>query len=208
MNLQNIKLTRPLWHAVVVLGLALVCNAAYAERADRDKPAHLEADRASIDDAKQISIFEGNVQLTQGTLTLRGDKLVVVQDKEGRMHGTASGRPASFRQKREGVDEFVEGYGERVEYDAKNETVDFFFQAGIKRGQDEVHGDHITYSSRTEIFQVFGAPGTADSPGKNRVRIIMQPKGKGAGADPAAEPLPIKPADVLPQPNDQGNSPP
>src|SRR3989337_4601377 len=81
----------------------------FAERADRDKPIHLEADQVRIDDARQISTFIGNVKLSQGTLLIRGDKIVVTQDQDGFKHGTAYGNTASFRQKREGLDEYVEG---------------------------------------------------------------------------------------------------
>lgn len=197
MKLPNIKTHTPC--ACTLLCLALACNASYAERADRDKPMHLEANQANIDDKKQVSTFEGNVQLTQGTLTITGDKLVVSQSTEGYTHGTATGQPATFRQKRDKQDEYVEGYGERIEYDGKNETVDLFGQARLKQAQDEVRGEHITYNSSTEIFQVHGTPGLpADTSGKNRVRVILQPKNKGA-RPPAAEPLPIQPADTLEQ---------
>jgi len=193
MKLSEIKLT------FALLCLMLVCSPSHAERADRNKPVHLEADQVSMDDAKQISTFEGKVLLTQGTMSIHGDKLVVVQDKNGFSHGTATGRLASFRQKREGFDEYVEGYGERIEYDTQNETVDFFGQGRMIRKQDEVRGDHISYSSKTEIFQVHSAPGQqTNAPGKGRVRVILQPKGTENAA--ATEPLPIKPADTLSQP--------
>lgn len=195
-------------HAVALLCLALACNPSHAERADRDKPVHLESDQANIDDAKQISTFEGKVLLTQGTMTIHSDKLVVTQDPNGFSHGTATGQLASFRQKREGLDEYVEGYGERIEYDTQSEIVDFFGHARMTRKQDEVHGDHITYSSKTEIFQVHSVPNpAADAPNKGRVRVTLQPKPKvNAPATEAlpTEALPIKPADTLPQTNDQG----
>ncbi|OGT33287.1 MAG: lipopolysaccharide transport periplasmic protein LptA, partial [Gallionellales bacterium RIFOXYD2_FULL_52_7] len=97
-----------------------------AERADRDKPIDIDADQVVVDDAKQISTFTGHVVLTQGTMVFRGDKVVVVQDKAGFQRGTAYGRTASFRQKREGLDEYVEGFGERIEYDTRADTVDFY----------------------------------------------------------------------------------
>ena len=203
MNLQNIKF------AATLLCAALACHAAacHAERADRDKPMHLEANRVSIDDANQISTFEGNVQITQGTMIIRGDKIVVTQDKDGFAHCTATGQLASFRQKREGLDEYAEGYGETIEYDAKSETLDLFGHARVKREQDEVSGEHITYNSRTEIFQVQGAQGKqtdasgnpVDAPGKGRVRAIIQPKNKDAASGPA-EPVSITPTDTLTQP--------
>ena len=191
-------------YVAVLLCLMLACNPSYAERADRDKPVHLEADQVSIDDAKQISTFEGKVFLSQGTMSIRGDKLVVVQDKNGFAHGTATGKLASFRQKREGLDEYIEGYGDRIEYDTQSETVDFFGQARMTRKQDEVRGDHITYSAKTEIFQVHSAPNQlTNAADKGRVRVILQPK--GTINTPVTEPLPIKPSNTLSQPNDQIN---
>lgn len=215
MNLQKIKPVTPLWCATLLCA-ALACHApaSYAERTDRDKPMHLEADRVNIDDARQISTFEGNVQFTQGTMTIRGDRIVVTQSKDGFTHGTATGQPASFRQKREDSDEYAEGYGERIEYDSENETLNLFGQAHIKRGGDEVRGEHITYSSKTEIFQVNGASQMdasgkpVDASGTGRVRAIIQPKNRDDVTVPAAEPLPIKPAGELARPDDQGNSPP
>ena len=88
--------------AILLLGAIL--SPAWAERADREKPINLEADRVTIDDAKKVSVFEGNVVLTQGTLVIRADRMIVRQDKEGFNQGTAFGNLAKFRQKRDGVD--------------------------------------------------------------------------------------------------------
>ncbi|MBI1174846.1 MAG: lipopolysaccharide transport periplasmic protein LptA [Sideroxydans sp.] len=192
----------------LLLGAVLFAHAAtgFAERADHNKPVHLESDQVSIDDANQISVFTGNVVLTQGTLIIRGDKIVVTQDKSGFKHGTATGNLASFRQKREGLNEYVEGYGDRIEYDTRSEIMEIFGQARVKRGQDDVRGEHITYNSKTEIFQVNSAPGKqAPAPGKEqRVRAVIQPKDKQAPAiAPADEPLSIKPDTTLIRP--EGN---
>ena len=209
MTLQ--KTDTPLWRAIL-LCTALSCHAqaSYAERADRNKTMHLDANQVSVDDANQVSTFEGNVIFSQGTMTIRGDKIVVTQSKDGFTNGTATGQPASFRQKREGSEEYTEGYGERIEYDTKNETLNLFGQAYIKRGEDEVRGEHIMYSSRTEIFQVSGTSGKqmdasgkpVDAPGKGRVRAIIQPKNRDGATGPATEPLSIKPAGKLARPED------
>jgi len=178
---RNKLLQGVVWLPVFLL--PLWAPACFAERADRDKPVHLEADQVLIDDARQVSTFIGNVKLSQGTMLIHGDKIVVVQDKEGFKRGTAFGQTASFRQKREGLDEYVEGYGERIEYDTRAETVDFYVQARIKRNMDEVRGEHITYSAKTEIFQVNGGAGAESEPPK-RVRAILQPRQKQDAAAP------------------------
>lgn len=166
--------------------LTLVCNTCRADLADRDQPVHLEADRVSIDDSRQTSNFEGHVQLVQGTMVIHGDKLVVTQDADGNTHGTAMGDPASFRQKREGTDEFIEGYGQRIEYDSRNGTIEFFGKARMTRGQDEVRGDYITYNANTEIFEVHSDP--AGAPGHDRVHVTIQPRHNNPGPTSADGP--------------------
>lgn len=184
----------------LLLGLMLA-SPCQAERADRDKPVHIEADQVLVEDAQKVETFTGNVQMTQGTMLIRGDKIVVTEDAEGFQHATAYGQTASFRQKREGLDEYVEGYGERIEHDTKAETVDFYVKARVVRTQDEVRGEHITYSQKTEIFKVNSGAAVAGGPPK-RVRAILQPKNKNkdGAASPVPDALPIAPTDTLAPP--------
>ncbi len=171
--------------ATILLAFAPAC---LAELADRDKPFFLEADQVLIDDMHQTSTFTGSVRLTQGTLLIRGDKIEVVQYKDGFNQARAYGNTASFRQKREGSEEYLEGYGERIEYDTRTGTVDFYVQARVKRESDEVRGDRITYSMKTETFQVSSSAGTKNTkPG--RVRAVLQPKPKTGASTPDAPPV-------------------
>ena len=154
----------------------LYTSSCIAEQADREKPFQLDADQVTIDDAKQISTFTGGVKLTQGTLQLLGDKVVVTQSRDGFTLATVYGKIASFRQKREGLNEYVEGSGERIVYDTRAETVDFYTQARVKRDLDEVRGEHISYSVKTEIFQVTGSSDSSGNTPPKRVRAILQSK--------------------------------
>lgn len=194
--------------------LAAVCCAcllagapAHAEKADRDKPINLEADRVSVDDAKQIATFEGNVVLTQGTLTIRGNRMEVRQEADGFRHGTTWGNLAYFRQKRDGYDEYIEGWAERIEYDSKADKVELFTRAMLKRGTDEVRGNYISYDATTEFFQVIGGgtkAATAGNP-QGRVRAVMQPKPKAA---PPQAPVRLKPSDTVAAPPEEPVAPP
>jgi len=183
---------------LLALLLLLGAPACLAERADRDKPVHMEADQVLMDDARHISTFIGNVQFTQGTMLIRGDKIVVVEDNEGFKHGTAYGNTASFRQKREGLDEYVDGYGERIEYDTRAETVDFYGKARVVRDLDDVRGEHITYSQKTEIFQVHSGSAANAGALPKRVHAVLQPKHKKDAATPhQPDALPIKPSETI-----------
>ncbi len=195
MSHRNVSVNR------VVLLLAAWCawTVAHAESADSSKPIHLEADRVRIDEVQHLSTFTGNVVLTQGTRSLKGEQIVVKQNKRGFEQGTATGHPAEFREKRDGSEEYVEAYGDRIDYDVAANVVNIYGQAHIKRGRDYVRGDHIVYDLRAEAFQVTGAPPA--SPGKGRVTVEIQPGSTNAASGaPATEPLTIKPDTTLSQP--------
>ena len=181
--LRNVALVAS---ATLLLGLS-----AHADKGDRNKPIHLEADRVTVDDAKQIATFTGNVVLTQGSMILRGDRMEVRQDKDGFKQGITWGNLAYFRQKREGYDDHIEGWAERIEYDSRADKVQMFNRAMLKRGQDEVRGSYISYDSSTEFFQVTGGgtKSAAARPGDGRVRAIMQPKPKDNPTASQAVPL-------------------
>jgi lipopolysaccharide export system protein LptA len=176
----------------VGLGVALPVS---AERADHEKPVNLEADRVDLDDAKKEAVFVGTVTLTQGTLTIKADKIIVKQDAEGFQYGIAYGNPAHFRQKREGFDEYIEGFSERLEYDGKADKMQMFTNARIQRGGDEVRGDYIAYNAVTEFFQVIGAGKSAPTgspPG--RVHAVIQPKPKPGAPPTSAGTAELKPS--------------
>lgn len=166
--------------------IGMLSATAYAEKADRDKPIELEADSVQVNDAKKTSTYTGNVILTQGTLVIRGDKLVVREDKEGFQHSTSYGNPTTFKQKRDGKNEYMEGSGQRIEYDGRMDKVQLFTKAWVKRGEDIVHGDYIMYDANAEYAEVISGGSQAATPATptGRVRAIIQPKKKPATEAP------------------------
>jgi len=170
-------------------------SACFAARPDRDEPMHLEADQVIMNDAQQISTFIGNVHLSQGTLFIRGDKIIVTQDKDGFQHANAYGNTAEFRQKRATMKGYVEGYGEHIEYDTRTGILNLYGKARLKRNLDEVSGDHITYNAKTEIFKVSGNDANTDNGPPQRVRAVLQPKSK---TKPKTKMTPSSSSGVLP----------
>lgn len=174
--------------AIVLLAACLALAPAHAERADRDQPVRIEADRMTADDAKQVAVFEGRVVLTQGTFELRAERLTVRQDKEGNQYGIAVGKPATFRQKRDGAEEWIDGEAMRIEYSGRTERVELFECARVMRSQDEVRGEYISYDTRSEVYRVQGAKDQPDAAGKSRVTAVIQPKKKDDDGAPRAVP--------------------
>lgn len=173
---------------------------AHAEKADRNKPMNIEADALRYDDVKQVSIFTGNVVLTKGSIVIRAARIDVRRGPEGYQFGTITGvpdKPAFFRQKREGMDEFIEGESELIEYDGRADTVKFVKNALLRRLRgatlaDEITGALIVYENLTDMFSVDGSAVKGGAPATGgRVRAMLTPKPEAAAAAP-------KPAASLP----------
>jgi lipopolysaccharide export system protein LptA len=192
----------------LLLSLALLLSggSALAEKADRNKPMNIEADALRYDDLKQTSIFTGKVVLTKGTIVIRGARVEVRQDPEGYQYGTVTaeaGKLAFYRQKREGVDEFIEGESEVIEFDGKADRVKFVKRAELRRYRgaqisDEVVGSLITYDNSTDVFSVDGGPTSPAAGG--RVRAVLAPRGSAsapATTTPAQPPARLRPSTTL-----------
>jgi lipopolysaccharide export system protein LptA len=187
--------------ALLALALLAAPGAATAERADRNKPMNVEADALRYDDLNQTSVFTGRVVITKGSIVIRGARIEVRQDAEGYQHGVVTAEPgklAFYRQKREGVDEFIEGEGEVIEYDGKADRVKFIRRAELRRFRgatlaDEIVGSVVSYDNGTDTFSVDG--GAASAAAGGRVRAVLAPR-NGASA-PAAPPAPLRPSTTL-----------
>ncbi len=183
-----------LYSCLLAVSLALFGGAANAEKADRNKPMNVESDALRYDDQNQTSVFTGRVVLTKGTILIRGAKVEVRQDGEGHQYGLVTAEPgqrAFFRQKREGLDEFIEGEGERIEYDSRADTVKFINKAQLRRYRgatlnDDMTGAVIVFNNATEVFTIDGsvAKGSLGAPA-GRVRAMLTPAPDAAGGAPA-----------------------
>jgi lipopolysaccharide export system protein LptA len=159
----------------------------YAEKADRDKPINLEADSVTLDDIKKISVYQGNVILSQGTMLLRADRVEVKQDPQGGLQTVqASGRPVSFRQKLDGSEDYIEGFAQRIEFSNATGQLELTGQAQLRRGQDELRGARISYNANTEFYKVSGQADAQTPAGRVRAVIRPRPKVEQPAAEQAA----------------------
>jgi lipopolysaccharide export system protein LptA len=164
----------------LLAALAFAASAA-AEKADQAKPTQIEANRMSADDARRMTIFDGNVVLTRGTMRLTAERVVVRQDAEGFQYATATGKPARFRQRQDPKPpdtegEWLEAEALRMEMDDRSGRIELYDAARVTRGGDEVAGNYILLDQRSDYFSVStGKDGKESAPGA-RVKATIQPK--------------------------------
>lgn len=192
-------LARPLARALaasLVAAWAVSAPVAWAEKADRTQPLHFAADSARVEEGQRLNVLTGNVDITKGTMAIRADRVEIRQTPDGAQSATATGGQGGrsyFKQKRDGVQELIEGEAEKIFYDGRDDTVHFTGRAVMRRivagvASDEVNGQAIRYDNKTGVYQVMGGPLGGTSSG--RVRGVISPRGSANGAAAAASPTP------------------
>jgi lipopolysaccharide export system protein LptA len=154
----------------IVLALALFPAHSWALSSDRDQPMLIEADRAELDDASGVSIYRGNVKVTQGTLVLTGDLMTVYTKNDEVQKVIMDGNPATYRQRPDDKDEDVRAKSQRMEYYTDPEHIILLKQAEVLQEGDILRSERIEY----DVVKDQVVAGT-DQPNE-RVRITIQPK--------------------------------
>jgi lipopolysaccharide export system protein LptA len=178
--------------AATALALGLIPGVpAWAEKADRNQPLHFAADSARVEEGQRLNVLTGNVEISKGSMAIRADRVEIRQNPDGSQSSTATGGQGGrsyFKQKRDGVDELIEGEAEKIFYDGRDDTVHFTGRAVMRRivagaPTDEVNGQAIRYDNKTAVYQVMGG-GPAGGNATGRVRGVIAPR---AGATAPAE---------------------
>ena len=175
-----------LTHFGIFLGALTLGNFAHAEKADQDKPIILEAEKVSVNDVQQIYDLKGQILLIKGSIVVTGDDGHIQVDPEGYEYVDVKGSPdttASFRQRREGpADEYMQGNGTQVTYNAKTEVLTITGDASLKRSLnmqmlDQLQGWKIEYDDITERYRVT-PPANAKPEDLPLARAILSPRRK------------------------------
>jgi len=161
---------------ILLCALLVASFHALAEKADKEKPISLSSDKASFDDVSQTYLLEENVFLIKGTMVIKGDKANVKIDPEGYQLADVyakKGEVATLKQKKDtGQDEYIQGFGDWIQYDAKKETATLtghakMWQLVKTKVFDEITGDKIHYDSISEKYYATSS---------TRVKSILSPR--------------------------------
>jgi lipopolysaccharide export system protein LptA len=186
------------WTFLLTLVMGLAVGHAQAEKADRSKPMVVEADRDGVVDLqRQVLVYTGNVVISQGSMILRADRVEMRTLPDGYRAASALGspaKPASWRQRRDGVDETVEGSADRIDFDGRADSLRFVGNGAVRRLRagvvaDEITGANILWDNTAEVFKVEGGNATPSNP-SGRVRAVLSPRVESpASAAPLTSPL-------------------
>jgi len=145
---------------------------------DRDQPIELEADSADLNDLQGISIYTGDVILTQGSTQLHATTLTLFHNQEHKLTKIeAIGSPASFKQRPDGQIVDVKAKAHRMLYFMNKETIYLYENAIFFQDKNSFRGDQIVYDTKNNIVKA-ASKKTSKGKGKTkpsgRVKVVIQ----------------------------------
>lgn len=159
--------------ACLLCCLAPVGEGARALSTDRDQELVIAADRAELDNEKNVVVYRGSVVVTQGSLRMTGETLTVRFDEEGEVElVVVLGEPATYRQLPDGSEVHDEAAARRMEYYARRDHVLLIDKAWVKQDDIRFSGPHIEYDTVSNKALLKGQ-GAADTGTPGRVRTVI-----------------------------------
>jgi lipopolysaccharide export system protein LptA len=146
---------------------------------DRNQPIQLEASRGQIDQKTGVSIYEGNVVITQGSMRLTADTATIHIKDGGFQRMQATGKPVTLRYRPTADKPEIQGTSPRVEYDVVSAKVIMSGGARLTQGQDVFTGDRVEYDLKDDVVRARGAGN------QGRIQFTIQPR---ADESPARKP--------------------
>ncbi len=157
----------------LLLATALACGmamtAAHALDSDREQPVHLEADHATYNQQTGVTVYSGNVILTQGTIRVQADSVTANLDQARSIKDvTAIGKPAKFQQKISPDKGIVYGEGNKVFYEAATAQIILTGNAKITQDNSSFNGNTLRYGMKQGDIEGNGNA-------QQRVQMIIPP---------------------------------
>lgn len=168
------------FHAACLwLAAGLIPVNGWALSTDRSKPMSIEADRVELNDGKGVSVYHGNVKVSQGTLRLTGDTMTVHNKGDKVEKVIMEGSPATYRQRPDNKDQDVRAHALRMEYFSDPEYIVLQKEAEVEQEGDKLRSERIEYDvARDKVNAGTNQP-------NERVHITIQPRNEKKPADSA-----------------------
>lgn len=177
---NNVELSRlsartklmPFWYNYfLAFTLAFFSASSLALENDRKQPIQIEANAATFNEKSGKSTYNGDVKVTQGSIRLWADELIVFSNNGVMEKMVATGKLVKFRQTPDSKKEDIQGSALRIEYYGEKSLLIMLKKARLWQGKNTTTSERIEYDSQNSIIKA----GKKTS-GSQRVRVILQPK--------------------------------
>ncbi|MCU7905751.1 MAG: lipopolysaccharide transport periplasmic protein LptA [Candidatus Thiodiazotropha sp. (ex Epidulcina cf. delphinae)] len=168
-------LNRKIINLIMLLLLSCGSPRILASGSDSDQPMQLEADSLSIDETTGVILYEGNVEISQGSLKLWADRLWIHRRQGKTEKIVCEGAPARFRRLPDDDGEEMRGEARRLELYVDRDEMLLSDEAVLEQGGNRFRSDRIIYNRTSALVRA-----GAGAQGKQRVQVVIEPERKTA----------------------------
>lgn len=162
---------------IAALALLLLPSQLWALASDSEQPIAVEADNLEVREQDNISIYQGNVSLVQGSLEIKSDRLVIhFNDARELVLMEMTGQPARFRQLDDERQEML-GEAKTINYVESRSQLELLQDARFSHAGDTIESDRIQINTEDNNIQA----GSSDS--EQRVKMLIQPRQNSQSAE-------------------------
>ena len=139
--------------AAFAAAAVLLAPLAAALPEDRNQPIKLEAGRGQLDQKSGVSVYEGNVVISQGSMRLTADTATIYVKDNSFQKMDATGNPATLRYQPAADKPEIQGASKRVEYDVGSGKVVLTGGVRVVQGQDAFNGERLEYDLKDDVIR-------------------------------------------------------
>lgn len=157
----------------------MIFSLSFALKTDNDKPVQITANSATANQKDKTTQFTGNIVMTRGSIIVHANTANASQDVNGNNTIILLGTPITFEQMNDDGEK-TEAQCNKFEYNTKTNLAILTGRARVKKGDNVVIGDKLTYNTQTQIYSATSSNANGVNTEKSgRVTVILQPNQKG-----------------------------
>jgi lipopolysaccharide export system protein LptA len=149
----------------------LICPGATALQDDADQPIHITTDEALRDEKTGRTVYQGNVELVQGTIRIYADRITFYHVQTEAERIVAEGTPARMQQQPEPDAPLMHAFGDTIEYFRSEERLELRVNARVEQDGQLVTGEKIDYFIKDQLVKAASTPSDTNS----RVKVVIPP---------------------------------
>jgi len=158
------------------------------------------SDHAELDRKAGVVIYEGNVILTQGTLRIESERLLIIRTDNTLEKAVAEGtakKPARYQQQINPGKPLTKAHAQRIDYFARQREVNIQGNAQLQQDGNLFSGERILYDMTKETVSASGGTSTSGQTGgngeKQRIKVVIQPQAPAESATDNSKPVQEQP---------------
>ena len=167
-RLNRIKLASRHW---LILALMIYAPAGLTVTSESGEDVHVQANYMKFDMETGSSTYKGDVKISQGSIKLNGDKVIIQRQQDKIQQINIDGQPAQYLQDEDSINK-IHATSQHMQYLAGQHRLVMTVDARLQQPEHTIESQRIVYDTKNKTV----IAGNKKSQQGGRVNITLTPK--------------------------------